>query len=245
MQLALIADIHGNLLALDAVLAAIARRGIARVVCLGDLALNGPRPRECVACVMALDCPTLLGNNDAWLLEDAKPLGVAGQWMQELEAWNSRQLTPVQRDWVRALPATLTIDLGHGQTLFCCHGSPRSCYDNILATTPDATLDALLADVPELLIAAAHTHEPLLRQYRGRTILNPGSVGSPFERALLPGRFKTFPWAEYVVVSASANQIAIELCRLPLDVAAIAADTRASGMPHAERWIAERKRYGS
>ena len=190
MQLGLIADIHGNLLALDAVLAAIARRGIARVVCLGDLALNGPRPRECVARVMALDCPTLLGNNDAWLLEDAKPLGVAGQWMQELEAWNSRQLTPVQRDWVRALPATLTIDLGHARTLCCCHGSP-------------------------------------------------------FERALLPGRFKTFPWAEYAVISASANQIAVELCRLPLAEAAIAADTRASGMPHAECWIAERKRYGS
>jgi putative phosphoesterase len=242
LQFALIADIHGNLVALEAALADIARRGVQRVVCLGDLALNGPRPRECVARVMALGCPAIMGNNDAWLLEESKPQGVAGQWMQEIEAWNSRQVIAAQRDWVRALPATLTCDLSHGRTLFCCHGSPRSFYDNLLATTPDATLDELLAGVDTDIIAAAHTHEPLLRRHAGRTLVNPGSVGSPFDRTLLPGRFKTFPWAEYAIVTAMPDELAIELCRLPLDVAAILADVRASGMPHAERWCAER--YG-
>jgi putative phosphoesterase len=241
-QLALIADIHGNLVALDAALADIARRGVERIVCLGDLALNGPRPRECVARVMALACPVIMGNNDAWLLEAAKPPGVAGPWMQEIEAWNSRQLTSGQRDWVRTLPATLTLDLGHGQTLSCCHGSPRSFYDNLLATTPDATLDEQLAGVEVDIIAAAHTHEPLLRRHAGRTLVNPGSVGSPFDRTLLPGRFKTFPWADYAIVTSTPDEVAIELCRLPLDVTAILDDTRASGVPHAERWCAER--YG-
>jgi diadenosine tetraphosphatase ApaH/serine/threonine PP2A family protein phosphatase len=191
---------------------------------------------------MALGCPAIMGNNDAWLLEESKPLGVAGQWMQEIEAWNSRQVTSAQRDWVRALPATLTCDLGHGHSLYCCHGSPRSFYDNLLATTPDAMLDELLAGVGANVIAAAHTHEPLLRRHAGRTLVNPGSVGSPFDRTLLPGRFKTFPCAEYAIVTATPYEVAIALCRLPLDVDAILADTRASGMPHAERWCAER--YG-
>jgi len=67
-KIAILADIHGNLPALDAVLAQIDAEGIERVVCLGDVATLGPQPREVIARVRALGCPVVMGNTDAILL---------------------------------------------------------------------------------------------------------------------------------------------------------------------------------
>ena len=64
-KIAILADIHGNLPALDAVLAQIDAEGIERVVCLGDVATLGPQPREVIARVRALGCPVVMGNTDA------------------------------------------------------------------------------------------------------------------------------------------------------------------------------------
>ncbi|MCB0291188.1 MAG: metallophosphoesterase, partial [Calditrichaeota bacterium] len=68
MKIALISDIHGNLTALEAVLADIRRRGADRIICLGDLATLGPQPREVIARLRELDCPGIMGNHDAALL---------------------------------------------------------------------------------------------------------------------------------------------------------------------------------
>ncbi|MBB6098397.1 putative phosphodiesterase [Deinobacterium chartae] len=68
MKIALVSDIHGNLLALEALLADLGRERPDQVVCLGDLATDGPRPREVIRSVRALGWPTVAGNTDTWLL---------------------------------------------------------------------------------------------------------------------------------------------------------------------------------
>jgi predicted phosphodiesterase len=69
MRMALISDIHGNLVALEAVMNDLERQGAERMVCLGDVAASGPQPRGVLQRLQALDCPVVMGNADAWLLE--------------------------------------------------------------------------------------------------------------------------------------------------------------------------------
>ena len=69
MRLALISDIHGNNVALEAVLTAISTRAIAQVICLGDVASTGPQPYEVIKRLREMSCPVVMGNMDAWLLQ--------------------------------------------------------------------------------------------------------------------------------------------------------------------------------
>jgi 3',5'-cyclic AMP phosphodiesterase CpdA len=114
MRIAIIADIHGNLLALDAVLADIAARGIAQIVNLGDI-VSGPLwPRETLDRLADIPMPTVRGNHDRWVSEgDAATLGAS-------DTVAYQQLSAAQRAALGALPATL--DLGDG--IFAFHATP-------------------------------------------------------------------------------------------------------------------------
>ena len=100
MRLAVIADIHGNCLALDAVLADIARRGVRDIVNLGDVASGPMRPRETVARIIGAGIPTVRGNHDRWVAE-----GTTGG----SDAFARDRLDPAQRAWLGALPVTLAL----------------------------------------------------------------------------------------------------------------------------------------
>ena len=180
-ELALISDIHGNGVALDTVLADLARRGVDQIVCLGDLAAGGPQPHEVIARVRELGCPVVRGNADRWLLEGL-PRGrsLETRRLGEVVAWARARLAPDDLDYLAALPQTLSVGAADGPGLFCFHGSPRADVDSLLATTPAAELDQLMAEASqETLNAAGHTHLQLLRRHRDRLLINPGSVGLP------------------------------------------------------------------
>ena len=89
MKLALISDLHGNLFALDAVLADIRHRKIERILCLGDVVTGGPHPRETLARLRELGCPTVMGNTDAWVIEPRlhNYPDQYGQYLQDVEYW--------------------------------------------------------------------------------------------------------------------------------------------------------------
>ena len=73
MRIGLIADIHGNKLALDTVLAQLDHRAVDSIVCLGDVAMLGPQPAESIATLQALQIPVVMGNTDAWFLAAISP----------------------------------------------------------------------------------------------------------------------------------------------------------------------------
>jgi putative phosphoesterase len=247
-RLALISDIHGNGVALDAVLADIARRGVDGIVCLGDIAAGGPQPQHVLSQLRARQCVAVRGNADRWLLEGF-PAGNSEQTRRlgDVVGWARDLLAPTDLDYLAALPPTLTISIG-GRTLFCCHGSPHHDVDAILPSTPDARLDELFA--PALAVTAfafGHTHVQLFRPHRERLLVNPGSVGLPL-RSLAPTsaapRLPT--WAEYALIAADEEDVEIVFRRLPIETAPLAAAT--ATMPHAtwasdlarrvERWNA-------
>src|SRR5918992_5583290 len=120
MRLGLIADIHGNLVALDAVLAVLAAARVDQIVCLGDVAVLGPQPRAVIARLGDVGCPGVLGNTDAWLLPDP-PLPAAAPTSTPtiaLTHWCADQLSAADRHYLRQLPIELTISRG-GAHLRC------------------------------------------------------------------------------------------------------------------------------
>jgi len=155
MRIAIIADIHGNLVALNAALADIEAMRPDRLVCLGDVAATGPQPRETVARLRALSCPVVMGNADAWLLSPHVDEDVSEDTrkIQEIDAWCAARLAPADFDYLRAFTPTVELPLGDGATLLCFHGSPRSYDDIIRSETPEDDLAVMLGGYSAAVLA--------------------------------------------------------------------------------------------
>lgn len=245
MQIALISDIHANLIALEAVLADIDQIGADQIIFLGDLATLGPQPQAVVARLRDLGCPCIMGNHDAVLvnLPRLHQDGHADWYIKTVE-WSVEQLSADDFDYLRSFEPLLTIQLDPADpetTLLCCHGSPKSNTDQIWATTPAAELDAMLAGYEARVVACAHTHLQMMRRRKGMTVVNSGSVGAPFEYVPVQipatGWPRMLPWAEYAIVSWVKGRLGIELRQVPVDLDAIRAVALASDNPHAVSWV--------
>jgi predicted phosphodiesterase len=222
MRLALISDLHGNRLALEAVLADIARVGVDRIVCLGDVATLGPHPEAVLERLEALGCSCIMGNHDEFLLD-------AGLIRSYTEApivvaavdWCRAVLPAAALELVRGFARQIRVPLGDGGELLLFHGSPRSHMEDILATTPPEALDALLDGAHATVLAGGHTHIQMLRQHRGMLLVNPGSVGMPFRQHVAGRAPEILPHAEYAVVEGRGADVAVTLRRVGLDRAAL------------------------
>lgn len=241
MNIALISDIHGNLIALEAVLADIEQSNVDQIVFLGDLVTMGPQPREVTERIRDLGCPCVLGNHDDFVLERSRVPHLA--WISE---WFADQLTADHLTFLRTFQATLRIPLDEQHSLLCCHGSPRDYNENLLANTQAAVLDEILAGETAVALACGHTHVSLVRRHHDMIILNVGSVGMAFE-TMPPdgapnGEPVLMPWAEYGILAWENGRLQSELRRIPIDVEQIKGAYSRSGMPQSdyfvERWSA-------
>src|SRR5579885_939731 len=110
MRIALIADIHGNAVALDAALADIERTGADTIICLGDVAVLGPQPRAVLERLRALGCRNVMGNGDAELL-DPPPADAADEMarhMREIGLWGAAQLSAADKEFVASFQPTVS-----------------------------------------------------------------------------------------------------------------------------------------
>lgn len=234
-KIAILADIHGNLPALEAVLAKIDAEGIERIVCLGDVATLGPQPREVIARVRALGCPVVMGNTDAILLalqRDGSTMG--NDWSNEaFDQWCANQLTDDDLAYLRAFQPTTSLTLDGDVTLLCYHGSPRSYDDRITAETPDAALHEMLGAIPAHIYIGGHTHQQMLRRHRDALVLNPGTVGFVKDAIMPATPIRNPSWAEYAVIACDDGQLDVSLRRVPFDLDALFAAFDASGIPRA------------
>lgn len=236
MRLAVISDIHGNLLALDAVLAELEREAPDRLICLGDV-VAGPRAHDALARIRELGCPVITGNWDAWSIEGMpEPSNATEERLYDLGAFWAERLDEGDRDFIRTFAPRIELDLD-GTRLLCFHGSPRS-YDHwIIATTPDHEVEEMLAGFEAPVLVGGHTHLQMLRRYADSLFVNPGSVGMPFVR-WSPEAVKIAPRAEYAILSVESGRFAVDLRRTSYDVEAHLRMGLESGMPHADWWAA-------
>ncbi len=179
MRAAVLADIHGNLPALEAVLADVALTDADLLMICGDVA-SGPLPIETLEVLRALPRARFVrGNADRGLVtafDGAKLPRLPGPAFE----WCASQLSDEHRDFLASFtdPVSLVVD-GVGRVLFC-HGSPRSDEEMMTAQTPDSRLREFLSGVEADLVVCGHTHMPFDRAVDGVRIINPGSVGMPY-----------------------------------------------------------------
>ena len=234
MRIGLIADIHGNLFALDSVLAALTRMNIDELICLGDVSALGPQPGDVLERLRALRCPVVMGNTDAWHLDSTLAEGSSAPVLT-LSKWSTAQLTADDLAYVRTFTPSFARTLPDGTTLLCVHGSPRSFDDAITATTPADTLDGMLDGASAAIMVGGHTHIQMLRRHRGMRLVNTGSVGQPGIGAVKAYNDDVH-WGEYAVLDADSDDCAITFHRITLDVAEMIRIAQASDMPEIAWW---------
>ncbi len=184
IRLAIISDIHGNLPALEAVLADIEAQGISDIYHLGDLVGYNPFPNETVMLIAGRRLPGITGNYDqAVLAQVPDPIGELlnakiTPMGREIYAWTVREVTMQSREFLAAQPRQLSLVRGKWRLLLT-HGSPWHIKDYVRPSWPDEMVGDLLAEVEEDILLTGHTHIPLVRQVSGKWLLNPGSVGFP------------------------------------------------------------------
>ena len=239
MRIALVSDIHGNLVSLESVLADIDREQVDQIVCLGDVPTFGPQPGEVLARLQALDCLCVMGNHDLELIDldsaqesiDGPPL--IADWIK----WCASQLSKADFEYLRSFQPLIEISLDPTTTLLCFHGSPRSNTDYILATTPIAELDEMLVGHTATVMAGGHTHMQMLRRYEDIIIVNAGSVGWPLEHMPFKGIPRYMPWSEYAIVNWVDGHPGIEFRRISIDLDAVKQAALDSDMPQADFWV--------
>jgi diadenosine tetraphosphatase ApaH/serine/threonine PP2A family protein phosphatase len=247
MRFAAIADVHGNFLALEAVVADIRAQGIDEIVNLGDMASGPLDARRTMDALMALDAIHVLGNHDRYLID--RPPEKMGSWDRPAHA----QLETRHLDWLRAVPPMLVFR----DRVFLCHATPDSDEVYWLETVlPDGTvrmssleaIEEAAKGIPQRLVLCGHSH--LARAVRlrdGRMIVNPGSVGSPgyrdgkpFPHLMEAGT----PDARYAILELVDGNWRATFRHVPYDHDAMAALARRNGQPElasalATGWIRE------
>jgi predicted phosphodiesterase len=220
MKFAAIADIHGNALALEAVLADIRGQGVDDIVNLGD-SLSGPLEAGRTADIlMGLDLVTVRGNHDRYLIEQPR------EAMHEWEADAFDQLAPAHLDWLKSLPFSRV----WRDDVFLCHATPGDdnrywlegvSPDGLVHLKPLADIAALADGIDQPLILCGHSHLPrAVRLADGRLIVNPGSVGSPAYADVTPFFHRVeagTPHASYAILERAADGWRITFRLVPYD----------------------------
>lgn len=213
MRVAAIADVHGNATALAAVLAELEHVQPDLIVSCGDLTW-GALPRETVALLEPWRDRAFFvrGNSERELQERTMLDSEVARWEHELHDEQSLS------DYVGSTQPQVAVDVdGIGPTLFC-HGSPRSDEECVTVATPAERVEEFTAGVQEACIVTAHTHMQYDRRVGETRLLNPGSVGLPYE--LEPGN------AYWALLGPD-----VQLRRTPYDLEAAIERMRAAGMP--------------
>ena len=234
MRFAAMADVHGNYLALEAVLADIRAHGIDDIVNLGDMASGPLDARRTMDALMALDAVHVLGNHDRYLID--RPPEKMGSWDRHAYA----QLDAGHLDWLRAVPPTQV----YRDRVFLCHATPGSDEVYWLDTVlPDGTvrmssleaIEAAAEGLAQPLILCAHTHiARAVRLRDGRMVVNPGSVGSPGYRDIHPFPHVIeagSPDARYTILELIGNDWRVTFRHVPYDHEAMATLARNNGRP--------------
>ena len=234
-RLAIVSDIHGNLIALDAVVADLERRGIRRVVHGGDLALGGCRPAEVIDRVRELQWPGVVGNVDELLwapdqlerqLRRAPKL--SGLLHVLFDDYAPATLALIGE---RRLESLLTLPAEHREPgMLVVHATAGDLWRAPMPDADDGDLRGTYEPCRAELVVYGHIHRPYVRRLAGLVVANSGSVGSPFDGD---------PRASYLLVDGNS----VEIVRVEYDIERETALLGRSGYPDAAR-IAEMRRLG-
>lgn len=221
MRVAALYDVHGNLPALEAVLAD-PRCAAADVVVSGGDLVAGPFPAECLERLEALGDRVrfLTGNGDREVVSPTDE-----QWSRDVGAWAAERLEQGMADRVRQWPATVELEVvGLGTVLFC-HATPASDLPILTRETPGDDVERELGGVSADVVVCGHTHVQYDRSVAAVRLVNAGSVGMPYEGS---------PDARWALLGPDG----IELASTAYDADSALRDLARTGFPLLEQWLA-------
>jgi predicted phosphodiesterase len=230
-RIAVLSDIHGNLLALEAVAAEIRREKPDAVLIAGDLVMNGPDPNGCVDALRRLESEGALivsGNTDIAVgdfdygaayphYQDGVPdtITAAAEWAHD-------ELGDDQLDWLRRLPAERRM-LADGDTLILVvHASPGSQTRGFDQALENDVIFERASATDARVICVGHTHLPEVRDLGWKVIVNDGSCGYVFDGE---------PTASWAMVTVANGQVDAVIRRTPFDALTVANAISARGLP--------------
>jgi len=227
--IAIFSDLHGNLAAGEAVLAAIDAEAPDAAYCLGDLVGYGPLPNETAALIRGRGIPTIMGNYDDGAGFDRDGCGCAytdaGEEArgQRSLMWTRRATTDETKAYLRTLVPEIRLEV-EGVRLRLVHGSPRKMNEYLFADRDERSLERIARGADCDVLVFGHTHRPWVREIAGVLMVNEGSVGKPKDGD---------PRAAWALLTVTAGEpVAVDIRRVPYDVAAMAAAIRAAdGLP--------------
>lgn len=214
MKIAVIADIHGNIHALDAVLDDIERQNVDQIIVNGDLVNRGPNNIPVLERVMPHNWVTTLGNHDDLMVKwiDRNP-DIPADWFDD-PFWSATALTAREladagwTDRLRDLPMTHAITLDGAPTVLVSHGSPRNYREGFGSLLTEAQMQEIIAAFPAQIYVGSHIHATIRVDFGEHTFLNTGSVGAPYNRD---------PRAQYLVLTLVRNTWEVEFRAIEYD----------------------------
>ncbi len=230
-RIAVLSDIHGNPVALEAVLKELKREKPDYVLVAGDLVLNGPEPNAAIDALRSLESDggiIVSGNTDIAVGDfdytAAFPQYADGvpETVSAAVEWAHDELGDDQLDWLRRLPAERRIRAGDDQLVLVVHASPGSQTQGF-----DQALDANViferaAATDARVICVGHTHLPEVRDLGWKVIVNDGSAGYVFDGD---------PTASWAIVTVEGTDVSAEIRRTEFDVISVANAISARGLP--------------
>jgi len=236
MRIAVISDVHGNLTALDAVLADLRRQKPDVIFHGGDIPYGGCNPSEVIDCIMEQGWPGVLGNTDEVLWSDAErpALEAAAPKLKPLFRMIFDVVSPATRAMIGEARLrwlqSLSLELRH-ENLVLMHAGPGNIWKAPMHNAEDSELESTYGPLNAPIVVYCHIHRPFVRKVGAMTVCNSGSVGMPYDGD---------PRSSYLLITDGDPAIH----RVEYDVEKEARRLLASEYPQKE-WLAEMRRGGS
>jgi predicted phosphodiesterase len=239
MKLAVIADIHSNIWALEAVLEDIATRGVDQTVNLGDSLYGSIAPAAVADRLLGDNIPSIAGNQERDLIAPSPEVAASAEF-----GFIRAQLKPSHIAWLHSQPKTLIVG-----EVFCCHGTPSSDETYLLETVSQQgvnladgqTIERRLGNVVQPVVVCGHSHVPrTVWLPGGQLVVNPGSAGhpayshdTPYPHTMESGS----PHARYAIVEQRKHGWQVEQVAVPYDWDRAARVSEQNGRPHRSSWL--------
>ncbi|HET7815847.1 MAG TPA: metallophosphoesterase family protein [Candidatus Baltobacteraceae bacterium] len=234
MRVAIVSDVHGNLVGLDACLADLAQQGGADVVvAAGDLCMDGPRPKKVLQRLIEIDARCLRGNTDRFLCD---PENAHGEWSdadRKQAAWQRAQIGDKWLAWLSELPFSLRFGPADNE-LLVVHANPVSDDEHLWPDADEATLERLVGSETATAIAFGHLHLPYTRMWRGKLLANVSSAGLPKDGDARAG---------YAILTEREGGWEVKHRRVAFDVKKVATQLTDCGIPDSADLISTLRRH--
>lgn len=227
MRLAFISDVHGNAIALEAVLKDLEEKKVDKVFVLGDLCYRGPEPKRSLELVQSINCQVVKGNADEWVVRGVAEGEVPGQaleMMRQEREWTYSHLSEDDVGYLQALPTEIVTTI-EGVKIHVFHATPNSLFEVVVPFAEDDVIQEKLMEREADLYLYGHIHTPYIRFLNGKAVVNLGSVGLPFDG---------LNQASYSLVDIENGSIQASIVRVKYDLDKVMDMLQTSDYPNKE-----------